>query len=109
MLTDQIFPRPIAVVIGPEVFYEENALRLNMERIRAFQESIVPSGMYQFYYVQVCPNRKKLETGKAYSESLRVLGIPHTPIILLQGPDYYNNRLLRDLAFGADIVFRVAV
>ncbi len=108
MLTDQIFENRLKVIIGPELFYADNPLRINVANAQQFQRIICPSGMFQFYYLAFA-NSRKFGDQEAYVKSLMDYGLSLEKTLLELPLDHTKHQFVAELAHAADVTYPTEV
>lgn len=108
MLTDQSFHQPIKVLIGPELFYANNPLQLNVAHAQQFNRVICPSGMFQLYYLAF-KDSKTFGEQKQFTDDLIEYGLVITPILVDRPVDAETHRMVEELAQVAEICYPTEV
>jgi hypothetical protein len=108
MLEDQEFTSPIKTIIGPELFYANNPMRMDIGNAQQFQRIICPSGMFQFYYLAFADS-KNYGDQAAYVEGLKRYGLALEAVLILKPVTPETHRMVSELTFAAEITFPTEV
>ncbi len=108
MLNDQEFVQPVKVIIGPELFYENNSMKLNIANANQFQRVICPSGMFKFYYLAF-EDSKRFGDQAAYVTSLKEYGLALESVLIIKPVSTDTHKMVAELSYAADVTYPTEV
>ena len=111
MLEDQVFTKPIMTVIGPELFWAENPMRMDISVLQQFARVICPAAMFKFYYLAFLRSRR-YENQQTYVKGLLDYGLNLDPILIdhqTTNVSPETHRMIAELVQAADVTYPTEV